>query len=228
MTFKTKKESVDSKGNKIVVGDTVDVVRTGKTYDTYKDAFGFLKFRNPSARHKGYEGKYSVVNMILHEYEAVTMLHLTGVKNGEEIEFLIGSKGVVLSESNTVSVSKEFILQAYNAACPEWKKKLENEIPSILGDESVVASIGDLVEVTFLGNSRRTHSYIIANVGNDTDSPKPSMNLININTGARLLSHNFLVENMCSITKKEFSVVDSVCNGTARFKYKINRSDKSE
>jgi hypothetical protein len=99
-------------------------------------------------------------------------------------------------KKETVTLSKDFVLNAYDAACPEWKIKIQKELPDLFNTYEV----GDKFK-------RSTHTYILANVGYKTVA------MINIESGNRW-SDGIEVENIIRIGEKEFS---RVINGATNF-----------
>lgn len=76
-----------------------------------------------------------------------------------------------MKEKDTLTVDREFILEAYKAACNEWKRKLEDKFPDLL---RVYYEVGQKFRHKSTGQV-----YILALVGNK------EIMLINTSTGGR-------------------------------------------
>jgi hypothetical protein len=99
-------------------------------------------------------------------------------------------------KKETVTLSKDFVLNAYDAACPEWKNKIQKELPNLFNTYKV----GDKFK-------RGTNTYVLANVGYKTVA------MINIESGNRW-HDGIVVKNLCNIDEREFS---RVVNGDTNF-----------
>ena len=115
---------------KFNIGDKVVIVHKGKTYSTYSDKFVELGFKNVVRNPALPEGTVGTVFGTSFD-TSERKIYAIRTKNGEEV--LIGGAGieVVHLEDDNYEVSGAFILEAYKAACPEWKKKLEAKFPEL-------------------------------------------------------------------------------------------------
>jgi len=93
-------------------------------------------------------------------------------------------------KKETVTLSKDFVLNAYDAACPEWKIKIQKEF-----DLFNTYKVGDKFK-------KGTNTYVLANVGYTTVA------MINIESGNRW-SDGIEVKNVRNIDEREFSRVIS-------------------
>lgn len=102
-------------------------------------------------------------------------------------------------ESDTLTVPKQFVLDAYEAACSNWKEKLRLQFPDLF--PTFFVKIGDRFEC--YGNE-----YILARL-------EPNViNLIRLNNGNNW-KKPFKVQDCDNITKEEFK---KLCDG-----FKLNK-----
>lgn len=62
--------------------------------------------------------------------------------------------------SNKVTVSVDFVKQAHNAACGEWKRKIEKEFPSLFEEKY---RAGTRISITTEHSD--TSEYLLVNIG---------------------------------------------------------------
>lgn len=94
--------------------------------------------------------------------------------------------------SKKIEVSLEFIQQAYNAACTEWKEKIKQNVPEFK-DMIECYKSGDRFKLGYA-------EYILAR----TDTHPSKMNLINLENG-NLWDNGLEVKNYPSVSKNEFA-----------------------
>ena len=88
----------------------------------------------------------------------------------------------------TVTLPEEFVLEAHKAACSDWKKKIEKQVPELFADQH---KIGDC----FLYDGRM---YILVHTGDNRCC------LINTESG-NLWYTPVKVDDIRNITKKSLS-----------------------
>ena len=96
-------------------------------------------------------------------------------------------------EKKTVRVTLEvnFIEEAYKAACPQWKKKLEKKFPFLKEENKVVARVGSIVDIA-------GSQYIISRVHNVSSA----VVLVNVETG-NIWSSDLVYPSDMVITREE-------------------------
>lgn len=126
---------------KFNIGDKVKIVNSGQTYSTYADKFIELGFKNeinnPGLPH-GTVGTVFGTSFDRSERK----IYAIRTRKGEEV--LIGEPGIEIVDlkDDIYEVSGVFILEAYKAACSEWKKKLEAKFPELfLQDDSKIYTV---------------------------------------------------------------------------------------
>lgn len=115
------------------IGDKVKIIHSGPTYDTYRIMFRKWNFPNLERNiwEAGEEGY--IVGFDKHEATGEDMAIVHSDKADKKV--LIGFKGIAKVEptigDEQCIVDREFVMEAYNAACSDWKKKLEKKFPFI-------------------------------------------------------------------------------------------------
>jgi hypothetical protein len=71
----------------------------------------------------------------------------------EEGDLYLYSEKKKSDKANKLIVSKEFLLAAYNAACADWKQRLEGEFPEVFETDKYPTLIGDLNEGEEIGTA---------------------------------------------------------------------------
>jgi hypothetical protein len=57
-----------------------------------------------------------------------------------------------MSDNNTFSIDKEFILKAHGAACDNWKKQIEEKFPELFQDDRYNFTQAFTITTSFGGN----------------------------------------------------------------------------
>jgi hypothetical protein len=91
-----------------------------------------------------------------------------------------------------VTLSEEFVLEAHEAACIEWKAKIEKEVPKLFQYK-----VGDKFIRT--EGFYKDHTYILAKVSSDG----PQCSLIDLKDGL-LWDDGVKVADLYNISKAEF------------------------
>jgi len=112
------------------VNDKVKVKNFGGVYTTYDELFKKLGFKN--TEHNTYDGMttndvFTIFRKCKHQSSHVKLL---AIRHSDGRELLIDKACCELVDE-PLTVSKEFILEAHNSACPTWKRKLEEQFPSV-------------------------------------------------------------------------------------------------
>jgi len=131
----------------IKVGDKVKVVKPGHVYSTFDTMFRKMGFRY-TEHNPGFErNTEATVFSTCHHPSANDTL--VGIRDEKGNECLIGHNGLMLiSTSKSHTVDEDFLMEAYESACYEWKKKLKVKFPEVFKNKSIeeaVKAVGDTV-----------------------------------------------------------------------------------